>query len=192
MWWRLAALGGAAATIACGGGSTAPADEAPFDFEFTDVAGDTVAATANPEALKGIDVLKVSGRIDRDKLIVVLEFAEAPAPWSASGPNSLDGFIDFDPDITGDLKTTSGYYLDLRDNGAGKAALVGVRQRTVTLVKVRFDGTRMEAEIPRTAISSTRDSDNQLQMAVEVGPRGRSPSDRSPNVGSHTLKPPTP
>ncbi len=192
MAWRLAAAVGAAAMIGCGGGSTAPADEAGYDFEFADAAGDTVAATTNPEALKAIDLVTVSGRIDRDRLTVTLEFAEAPAPWSARAPNSLDGFIDFDPDPTGALQTTDGFYLDLRDNGAGQAGLVGVNQRTLTLVKLRFEGNRVEAEIPRAAISSTRDTDNQLQMAVEVGPRSRLPSDRSPNVGAHALKPPAP
>ncbi len=192
MRWRLAALVGAAALIACGGGSTAPADELAFDFEFVDAAGDTVAATTNPEALKALDLIKVSGRMDRERLTLTLEFAEAPAPWSARAPNSLDGFVDFDPDPTGNLETANGFYLDLRDNGSGRAGLVSVRQRTLTLVKFRFEGTRVEAEIPREAINSTRDTDNQFQMAVEIGPRGRPASDRSPNAGAHALKPPTP
>ena len=184
---RLAAMLGVV-SIACGGGSTAPADEVPFDYEFADPAGDTAAATANPDSVKAIDLLKVSGRIDKNNLTVILDFGEAVTRWTAAVPNSLDGFIDIDPDVTGDLENQ--FYLDLRDNGSGQAGLVNPKKRTVTLVKIRFDGTRVEVDIPRAAISSAKDADNQLQLSVEVGARRRLPVDRSPNTGAHALKPP--
>lgn len=189
---RLAAVILGVASIACGGGSTAPADETPYDYEFADPAGDTAVATANPDSLKAIDLVKVSGRVDRNTLTVALEFAEPVVRWTAAAPNSLDGFIDLDPSITGALETQTGYYLDLRDDGFGKAGLVSAKTRTVTLVKIRFDGTRVDVEIPRAAISSTADADNQFQMLVTVGARRRRPTDLSPNTGAHTLKPPAP
>lgn len=190
MFRRLAAVLGVA-SIGCGG-STAPADETPFDYEFADPAGDTAAATANPDSLKAIDLLNVSGRVDRDRVTVALDFGEPVVRWTDAAPNSLDGFIDFDPDVTGALEVQNGFYLDLRDDGNGNAGLVNVKKRTITVVKIRFDGARVEVEIPRSAISTTTDADNQFQMSVEVGARRRLPVDRSPDTGAHALKPPTP
>ncbi len=192
MFRRLAAVVLGVASIACGGGSTAPAEETPFDYEFVDPAGDTAVATANPDSVKAIDLLKVSGRVDSKTVSVGLDFAEPVVPWTKGAPNSLDGFIDFDPDVTGDLETQGGYYLDLRDNGSGRAGLVDTKKRAITLVVIRFAGPRVEIEIPRAAISSRTDADNKFQILVQVAPRSRRPSDLSPNTGAHALKPPTP
>ncbi len=192
MFRRLAAVVLGVTSIACGGGSTAPAEETPFDYEFADPAGDTAVATANRDSVKAIDLLKVSGRVDANTVSVKLDFAEAVVPWTAGAPNSLDGFVDIDPDVTGDLETQSGYYIDLRDNRSGRAGLVDTKKQTITLVRIRFAGSRVEIEIPRTAISSRTDADNKFQMLVQVAPRGRRPSDLSPNTGAHALQPPTP
>jgi hypothetical protein len=194
----LAALILAAVGSACGSSPTGVGAEVPYDWAFDDEPGDTVVATTNPDNVKAIDLLGVSGRFDLDRLTVTLEFAEPIARWSDDQPNSLDGFIFLDinqdpssgrkpagnPDVGADV------YLDLRDDGSGRAGLVNVAQQKLTLIKPRWEGTRFVAEIERALLTVGSDNNNRLNLYAEVGARGRSPSSDGSPATFHRLEPP--
>jgi hypothetical protein len=193
------------ALAACGGGGfTAPSDDrAPFDFSFTDPAGDTLPPAPAPPVLpKGVDLLGVSGAVTEDQIRLTLEFAEPVAPWSARRPNSLDGFIDLDLDedeqtgVPGAAEQASRdaavgveYYVDLRDSRPGRVALVDPRARAVVYVSVRFDGTTVTIEIPRSELG---DDDGELLLSIVVGVADRPITDFGPDDTHYVVHAPTP
>ncbi|MFN0179776.1 MAG: hypothetical protein ACKVZ0_13340 [Gemmatimonadales bacterium] len=182
---------------ACASGTTNPVDDAEYDFAFADPAGDTAIATANPGSVKAPDLLQVSGRVDAKNLVVVLTFAEAITPWTAGEATALDGFLHFDTDTS----TTTGFadpvhglgvdfYLDLRDDGFGKAALVNVVKRSFVRVPVQFDGATFTVNIPRQELATESDGDGFYRLGVNITGRGRVPiADTSPTTGFHRLEP---
>jgi hypothetical protein len=182
---------------ACGSGTTNPVDDSEYDFTFADPPGDTVVATDNPGSVRAPDLLEVSGRVDAKDLVVVLTFAEAITPWTAGEATALDGFLHFDTDTS----ATTGFadqvhdlgvdfYLDLRDDGFGKAALVNVVKRSFVRVPVQFDGTTFTVTIPRQELATESDGDGHYRLGVNISGRGRTPiADTSPDAGFHRLEP---
>jgi hypothetical protein len=191
-WFFAVAL----ALAACGSGPTAPVDDqAPFEFSFDDPAGDTVAVTELPaDAARAVDLVRVSGNVEADKIVLLLEFADPVVAWTARAPNSLDGFVDFDLDEssgTGGADAADGqfglgveYYLDLRDDGGGRIGLVDPTARTFTTVAVTFDGTTVRIEIPRTRFEG---DDGAFGLGVLVGDRDRTRTDLGPDTGHYTV-----
>jgi hypothetical protein len=182
---------------ACFGDDGGPT-ESPYSFAFTDAAGDTVT-TAGPTDPKAVDLVGVSGDVDDEEIHLVLTFAEAVAPWSEQAANSLDGFVYFDLDqaSTGLVDVPRGMgidsYLDLRDDGDGHLALVGVLNEIITLVPVSFDGAALTVTIPRSALRTPADADNRFFLAVEVGVRGRAAAtDLGPDTDHYSLPPSAP
>lgn len=185
------------ALCGCGSGP-AGSSETPYDFSFDDPPADTVEAVENPDQVKGIDLVRMSGRVDTEVLRIVLEFAEPISRWTDGAANALDGFIYIDIDQspeTGRRSSTQltggDFYVDLRDNGSGKVGLVGVVGRTLVLVPAKFEGTRFEVEIKRSDISTQADADDRMNLAVDISARNRTPVvDFAPNEGVATLEPP--
>jgi len=184
----------------CGSDPTGSAGETPYDFSFDDPVGDTTVATANPDSVAAIDLVGVSGRVDADRIELILEFAEPVSRWSDGGGNALDGFVFFDTDqATGTGKASGGtpattgaeFYLDLRDDGSGRLGLVNFGKKTISVLTPTFSGTRLEIRIPRAQLATTSDTDAKLNVAVEIGVRGRAPvSDRGGNGAAYVLEPP--
>jgi hypothetical protein len=187
----------------CGGGPTAPdVDRAPFEFEFADPAGDTLATppAAPPAGARAPDLVRVSGRVERGTIRFVLEFAEPVAPWSARAPNSLDGFLDIDLDenaLTGIAGAGAGaggdpdlgaeFYVDLRDPQGGRMALIEPARRRFVLIPARFEGSRVTIEIPRGELGP---DDGQFHFALVVGLPGRPVTDVAPNTGHFAARHP--
>lgn len=196
----LAGVAVALVLAGCGGDPTGSATETPYDFSFDDPKGDTTVATVNPDSVAAIDLVTVSGRVDADQIELILEFAEPVSRWSGGGANALDGFVFFDTDqstgtgrASGGNPTTAGaeFYLDLRDDGSGRLGLVNFGKKTITVLSPTFDGTRLEIRIPRALLATTSDTDNKLNLAVEIGVRGRAPvTDRGGNGVAYELEPP--
>jgi hypothetical protein len=185
----------------CGSDATAPTVEPAYDYAFLDTpAGDTTTATANPQQVKALDLLQVSGRVDSKELVIVLEFAEPVSRWTEGGANSLDGFVHFDTDTTGstgyaDAAHSLGvdFYLDLRDDGFGRVGLVEVAKRRLVRVAARFDGATVTITVPRSELTTATDADARFRMAVDIAARGRLPNtDTSPTNGSFRLEPAAP
>lgn len=175
--------------LGCGGGATGPGGDSPADFTFADPAADTAVAVANPNAVKAIDLITVSGSRSAKTLDLRLEFAEAISPWSDGAANGLDGFIYIDadqaptgfPDPGHDMGVD--FYVDLRDNGAGKVALVNVAKRTISTIKATITGTSFSVSLPTTLLAVTTDTSAALNLAVVVSGRGRLPvADSAPNA----------
>lgn len=195
----LAAAIGVAAAVGCGGGVTAGSED-PYDFQFDDPPGDTTAAVTNPDSVRAIDLIGVSGRVDGSRLRLVLTFAEPVTRWSDGAANGLDGFVYFDVDRTSGTgrrnrvppQVVGGdFYLDLRDDGSGRIGLVDVLRRRITVLTPRFSGTTFEVDIPRSAISTASDSDNILHLLVEIDARNRTPvGDVGPDADFYLLEPP--
>lgn len=195
----LAAVAGLALLAACSSDPTGSAADVAYDFSFDDPAADTAAATTNPEQVRATDLLRTSGRVEPEAITLVLEFAEPISKWSDGTGNALDGFIYFDTDQgigtgVGDVapRTVGAeFYLDLRDNGSGRVGLVDFLKRTITVLDATFDGTRFEVKVPRSAIATATDSNNKLNLSVQLGNRGRAPlSDRSDPTKAYRLEPP--
>lgn len=193
--WLAAAA--AAALVACGSGLTAPGDDAEYDFAFADPAGDTVVATTNPGAVKASDLLEVAGRVDRKNLVVTLRFAEPVTRWTAGLPNALDGLLLMDTDTsaaTGFANSTHSlgvdFYLDLRDDGFGRLAVVNVAKRRFERGEIRFEDATVTITVPRNLLTSDTDIDARFRIAVDIVSRGRRPDvDASPATGFHRLEP---
>ena len=189
-------LFGLAVFIACGGSDiTGPAD---FDFAFSDPAGDTASV---PTASGAVDLVGLSGTLGSNMLVVRLKFTTQVTPWSEHKVNALDGFLDLDldrdPTTPGGLTLLGGgpdsldlgpdVYLDLRDNGGGKVALLqpGSGRQRLTLVTAHFTGDQVSFDIPRTALAGfTGDS---LWAGVVVGNRDRTITDLAPNQGHFVI-----
>lgn len=184
--------------IGCGSNPTGPANEAPIDFTFADPVGDTVVATTNPGQVPGLDLVSVNGTLTRDELKLTLEFGSEITRWTDGLPNGLDGFVYFDVDEdtgTGfqDQARDLGvdFYLDLRDNGFGKVAVVEQAKRRFVLVSAKFEGTQFSVTIPRSAITLATDLKTDLLFGVDVSARGRKPIvDQAPDSGSVAIRPP--
>ncbi len=195
---RLGSTVGLALIVGCGSSPAGPGVEAPFDFELTDPAGDTTAATTNPAQAPGIDLLRISGTLSPKELSLTLEFGAEITRWSDGAPNGLDGFVYFDVDestSTGFLDQARDlgvdFYLDLRDNGFGRLAVVEQVKRRFVLVPATFDGTRLAVKIPRSALTLPVDLAPDLRLAIDVSGRSRAPVvDRAPNSGSFPIRPP--
>lgn len=198
-----AVLAGAALVLVaagCGSDPTGSDTDQPYDFTFDDPVGDTTVATANPDSVRAIDLVSVSGRVDADQIELVLQFAEPVTRWSDGAANGLDGFVFFDTDQntgsgrqTGGTPVTAGaeFYLDLRDDGSGRFGLVDWGKKTISVISPTFDGNRVEIRIPRERLATTSDTDAKLNLAVEIGGRGRAPvSDRGGNGAAYVLEPP--
>jgi hypothetical protein len=151
---------------------------------------------------KGIDIIGVSGRVDADEVRLRIEFAEPVVPWTAGAANSLDGFVDFDVDENagtgiadvgelggGSFELGADFYLDLRDNGSGKMALVNTSKRKFSWVKAEFSGTAVEVRIPRSALATDTDADNVFAIGVLVTTRDRPVTDLAPNVSNYLIEP---
>lgn len=183
---------------ACGGGTTAPASEVSYDFSFPDPAGDTTIATANPRGVPAPDLLTVAGTVARDQVTVRLEFAGSVSRWSDGGADALDGFIDFDLDQnnnTGRPNRDIGVdaFVDLRDNGSGRVALVNLAAGKITLLSGTWGGSAFEVKIPRNLLVRGQDNDNKFSLTVETGGRDRRPNgDEAPNTGHFVVEPPVP
>jgi hypothetical protein len=190
--------------LGCGGGPAAPDDvTTPFDFSFTDPAGDTLplpsGTTPGPAA---VDLVAVTGESGGERLRIVLEFGAAIAPWSAAAANSLDGFVDLDLDeqaasgIRGAAEEAGRqpligveYYVDLRDAAPHRVALVRTNTRTYTMVPVRFESDRATIEIPRDALGA---DDGQFLLSIVVGSRGRPITDIAPDTRNYAVHRPAP
>jgi hypothetical protein len=191
-------MAGVALLAGCGGGTTAPGTETAYDFAFPDPAADTVVATANPSDAKALDLLNVSGHVDANNVTVTLEFAEPVSPWSDGRLDALDGFLDFDLDqstSTGSRDDTHDIgidaYVDLRDDGSGRLALVNLSTRKIDLLDGKWSGTTFEVTIPRKLLVRASDTDNKMFLAVDVTARGRKPNtDSAPDTGHLILTPP--
>ncbi|MGE0441496.1 MAG: hypothetical protein AB7L66_07320 [Gemmatimonadales bacterium] len=189
----------AAVAAGCGSGPTG-GSETPYDFAFEDPAADTVAATENPDSVAAVDLVAVSGRVDGSRVELTLEFAEPVARWSDHQPNSLDGFVFFDvnqdpgsgfANRLGPRVAGAEFYLDLRDDGLGHVGLVDFTKKVLTALSFRLDGRTLRIEVPRSKLETTSDSDNKLNLRVEVGARGRSPlTDGAANDSVYVLEPP--
>jgi hypothetical protein len=194
--WALAA--GLAA--GCGSGPAGPGDVPPFDFTFADPAGDTAAATLNPRGAPAIDLLTLSGTVAPDEVDLTLEFGGSVTPWSARSVDGLDGFVYFDIDQNPATGATDNphqlgadFYLDLRDNGFGRVAVVDPVSEKFVLVKAVFEGNRFTATIPRAAITLATDRSAAFRFAVDLSARERTPvTDRGPDTGSYLVAPPLP
>jgi hypothetical protein len=182
---------------ACGSGPSGPDTETPIEFAFVDPAGDTVAATANPLAVAGLDLVGVSGVLSADELSLTLEFGSPVTPWSNGAANGLDGFVHFDIDqnvSTGFIDNAHqmgvDFYLDLRDNGFGRVAVVEHVKQQLVWISATFEGTRFSVTIPRSALTLTVDPASALGLAVDLSARDRVPVvDRAPDVGSYLIGP---
>lgn len=193
--WALGMLLGAG----CGGGVTG-GSEVNFDFAFDDPPGDTTAAATNPDSVRAIDLVGVSGSMDGDRLRVILTFAEPVTRWSDGAANGLDGFLYLDVDqAAGTGRRDRGtppvvggdFYVDLRDDGNGRLGLVDVARRRLTAVAARFNGTTVEFDLPRSTISTASDSDNRMHLFVEIDARRRAPiGDIGPDSAFYLLEPP--
>ena len=185
--------------LACGSNPTGVAETA-YDFTFTDPAGDTTVATANPDLVRGTDLIGVSGRVDEQEIHLVLEFAQSVSRWSEGGTDALDGIVYFDIDRStgtgrpdGQPQTVGAeFYLDLRDNGFGKVALVDYLKRKIHVLGATFSGTRFEVTIPRALLETTSDADNRLNLSVLLAGRNRLPLvvDRGADDAAYQLEPP--
>lgn len=188
----------AMAVAGCGSGPTDPGDDPPYDFSFTDPKGDTAAATTNPEQVKASDLVSVAGRVDADNLVITLAFAEPITPWTKDTSNALDGFVLLDTDTTqstGLASQTHGlgadFYVDLRDDGFGRMALVDVQKRSFVRVDAKFEDSQVTITVPRGAIATQNDVDGRLRMAIDIAGRRRAPDvDTSPSTDFHRLEPP--
>lgn len=195
---RLAVLA-AVLGAACGSGTTAPASEVSYDFSFADPAGDTTIATANPRGVPAPDLLTVAGTVGRDQVTVRLEFAASVSRWSDGGTDALDGFINFDLDESSTGRPSQGRgigidaFVDLRDNGSGRVALVNLAAGKITLLSGTWGGSAFEVKIPRNLLVRGQDNDNKFYLTVETGGRDRRPNgDEAPNTGHFVLEPPVP
>lgn len=194
-WFGWATLLGLA--TGCGSSPAGPGNEAPFAFAFTDPAGDTVAATLNPGSAPGIDLVAVSGSLTSTELSLTLEFEGPVTPWTDGALNGLDGFVSFDVDQnpnTGfaDQARNLGvdFYLDLRDNGFGRVAVVDQVKRRFVVIPATFDGTRFSVTIPRSAIALSTDTASDLTFVIDLSARDRSPVvDLAPNTGAFQITP---
>ena len=197
--WLLVAT---AILAACGGNPAGPVNEPAYDFSFADPAGDTTEFTEPDVVPKGIDLVKVSGSVDPDEVRLTLEFAEPVSPWSAGTDTALDGFVDFDADENrstgirdageeagGSFELGADFYLDLRDNGSGRMALVDAAKRTFSWVKAAFNGTTVEVTIPRSALVIGTDADNRFFLGVMVTTKGRPVTDVAPNESHYLVEP---
>lgn len=182
------------ALIGCGG-ATGPGGIGTVDFSFVDPAADTATATTNPLNVRGTDLLSVSGQRTEDGLSLTLTFAEAITPWSAGGFDALDGFIHLDVDqATGTGFSNEAhrlgvdYYVDLRDDGFGRVALVDVAKRSFTKIPATFSGTSFTTTIRLASLVVTTDTSTALALAVILNGRGRTPVvDSAPNDTSYVI-----
>lgn len=188
---------------ACGAAPTEPgADKAPFDFEFADPAADTIPPRAGTpaDAPPGADLVQVRGRVERDHIVLVLQFGEPVVPWSRGAANSLDGFLDLDLDESAATGTPGAggaagsapglgaeFYLDLRDPRAGRMVLIEPAARRFVLVPARFEGTSVTIEIPRAELGN---DDGEFRMGVVIGVPGRPITDVAPNSGNYAVHQP--
>jgi len=186
-----------AMVLGCGGGGTEPTDDAEFDFAFADPAGDTVAATTNPNQVRATDLLEITGRLDRQRLVLTLRFANPVTRWTDGGADALDGFVLFDSDTSsasGFANPAHGlgvdFYLDLRDDGFGKMAVVNFAKRRFERAEARFEDATVTVTIPRSFLTTDSDRDSWFRMAVDIAGRGRRPDvDASPTAGFHRIEP---
>jgi hypothetical protein len=187
-----------ALALGCGSPAVLTEPGAPFDFQFTDPAGDTLAPPADAPAdlPPPIDLVGVSGSVTPDRVTIVLEFVDPVSPWSARVPNSLDGFLDLDTDESASTGLASAggtglgadYYLDLRDLKPGQLALVNYAGRSFVYVPVTFAGNTVTIEIPRGDLG---DDDGQFLMSLVVGVNGQPITDIAPDHGGFAVHRPS-
>ena len=182
------------------GGSVSPSADPTVEFSFPDPVADTAAATENAGAAKAIDLIRIGGQSSSTTLDLTLEFAEAVTPWSQGDKNGLDGFIYLDIDQNpatgfGDPGHGLGvdFYVDLRDNGSGRVAIVDVAKKHFVTAAAQFAGTSFSVSIPKAAVTLTADSLSAFNLATVIGVRGRKPIvDSAPNQVKSFVVPPPP
>jgi len=190
----------AAATLACSA-ERIPIDIfEPFEYQFTDATGDTLANTQSlPQ--RALDVTRVSGSVDASTVTIELTFSTPVHPWSAQTTGSVDGFIDFDLDedsdtgvpgaaseFGGDAPLGSEYYLSLRDlDAGGNVSLVRVLDHAFVAVPATWSGNVMRVRIPRRLLP---DTDGRFRTSVVVGHPQDPATDFAPSTGFYVVSRP--
>ena len=179
-------------TQSAGGGGTG--GEA---FSFTDLTDDLLPNASGEGAP---DVLRVSGSVRADSIVVTLTFVDEITPWSEGEENGLDGFIDFDVDENtnsgipaaideygGNANMGADWYVSLRDaNGGSRVGLVDAVSGEAIPVPARFSGRSVTVTLPRDVMDET---DGVFRVAAVVGHRTTEATDFAPNAGFYRVAP---
>lgn len=179
-------------TQSAGGGGTS--GEA---FSFTDLTDDLLP---NADRDGAPDVLRLSGSVRADSIVVTLTFVDEITPWSGGAVNGLDGFVDFDTDEStnsgipaavdeygGSANMGADWYVSLRDaNGGNRVALVDAVSGESIAVPARFAARAITFTIPRSVMDET---DGTFRMAAVVGHRTSEATDFAPNAGHYRVAP---